>query len=486
MTAGLKQTRNTYKYMLQAGVVAALSFITLPIYTRILSPEEFGHIALAQVYAVLIISIANFGFNEAVERNYFEYKDNLTRQGQLLFTTIFFVAFLSIILISVSYVFMEPISSFLKMQKGGNIILWALVGQAIASINIYYFMFLKNNAEASRFTIYSIIVAFVNAIVGIYFVTYIKTGPVGVFYALAISGIVGGIFLTIIFVKKYKVRMNYTVFTNSFNIAYPLTPRILVGTLSSQLDKYLISLLNTMGTVGIYAVAQRISYFVFYFMTVLQNVFVPEVYKRLFSDDTSKPKEIGAYLTNFLYISTLFALSVVLFSHEIVFYLLGSAYIDSATVISILSVFYAIQFPGKVTGKQLVYAKKTSLISILSMIFLAVSLMIMIPLVKFFGAVGAAWGALISGALSNFVTFLVAQRYYKIDWQVGKMLVMYLILLIGLLIVLTSEHKGVLLSLISVKVGVLLMFILYGIIIGIINKKNSNVLLASLLKRSTE
>jgi len=91
MSSGVKQTRNAYKYFLQAGAGAFLSFITLPIYTRILSPSDFGELALAQVYAVLMISIANFGFIEAVERNYFQYGDNSIRQGQLLFTALLFV-----------------------------------------------------------------------------------------------------------------------------------------------------------------------------------------------------------------------------------------------------------------------------------------------------------------------------------------------------------------------------------------------------------
>ena len=99
MSSSVRQARNTYKYILQAGAGAFLSFITLPIYTRILSPTDFGEIALAQVYAVLMISIANFGFTEAVERNYFQYSDNSARQGQLLFTAMFFVGVLSLALL---------------------------------------------------------------------------------------------------------------------------------------------------------------------------------------------------------------------------------------------------------------------------------------------------------------------------------------------------------------------------------------------------
>ena len=333
MSTAARQARNAYKYILQAGASAFLSFITLPIYTRILSPSDFGELALAQVYAVLMISIANFGFTEAVERNYFQYSDDSTRQGQLLFTAMLFVGLLSLVSISGTYIFIVPAAKVMGMQGNGNFLLWALIGQAIANINVYYFMYLKNNAEAGRFSVYSTLMAVANALVGIYFVVFIKTGPVGVLYALIISGTIGLALLTANFWKRYKLGINYAVFIDIIKIAYPLTPRILVGTLSSQLDKYLIRIMGTLGNVGIYAVAQRIAYFVFYFMTVLQNVFGPEVYKRLFSGDSNNKQKIGEYLTTFLYISTLFALTVVLFSQEIVYYLLGSEYVAAAEII---------------------------------------------------------------------------------------------------------------------------------------------------------
>lgn len=484
MNSGVKQTRNAYKYMLQAGAGAFLSFITLPIYTRILKPSEFGEIALAQVYAVLMISIANFGFTEAVERNYFQYRDNSTRQGQLLFTAIFFVALFSIILIFGTYIFMKPAAKIMGMQGNETFLLWAMVGQASASINVYYLMYLKNNAEAGRFAFYSILVATVNALIGIYFIVVIKTGPLGVLYALVISGIIGTALLTATFSTRYKPSLNYPVFLDIFKIAYPLTPRILVGTFSAQLDKYLIRIMGTLGNVGIYAVAQRIAYFVFYFMTVLQNVFAPEVYKRLFSEEASDKQKIGGYLTTFLYISTFFALTVVLFSQEIVYYLLGSEYTAAAEIIIVLAAFYAVQFPGKVTSKQLVYAKKTALISVLSMVYLVISVLIMIPLVMSWGALGAAWGALVTGVLSNTVSLIVAQRYHKIDWQFGRMLSIYLIFASGMVIAFVySNEVNSILAMLHFKLGVLLVYMVYGVLIGVVSKNNLGILYQGATKR---
>lgn len=484
MSSAVKQTRNAYKYMLQAGAGAFLSFITLPIFTRILTPAEFGELALAQVYAILMISIANFGFTEAVERNYFQYKNDIARQGQLLFTAITFVALFSIILIFGTFIFMKPAANIMGMSGNGMFLLWAMIGQAAASLNVYYLMYFKNNAEAGSFTFYSILVATVNALIGIYFVVVMETGPLGVLYALVISGVLGVALLTTTFSLRYRPSLNYAVFLDVIKIAYPLTPRILVGTFSAQLDKYLIRLMSTLGNVGIYAVAQRIAYFVFYFMTVLQNVFAPEVYKRLFSGEANNKQQIGGYLTTFLYISTLFALTVVLFSQELVHYLLGSEYAAAAEIIIILAAFYAVQFPGKVTGKQLVYAKKTALISVLSIIYLVVSVLVMIPLVMSWGALGAAWGALITGILSNTVSLIVAQRYHKIDWQFGRMLSIYFIFAAGMAIALVySNENNAILTMVLFKLGILLVYIAYGVTIGVVSRNNFGVLYQAVQKR---
>lgn len=461
-----------------------MSFITLPIYTRILTPSDFGELALAQVYAVLMISIANFGFIEAVERNYFQYGDNSIRQGQLLFTALLFVGLLSIVSIIGTYIFITPAAKVMGISGNENLLLWALIGQAVASLNVYYFMYLKNNAEAGRFAVYSILVATANAIVGVYFVVFIKTGPVGVLYALVISGTIGLVLLTVNFWTRYKLGINYVVFVEIIKIAYPLTPRILVGTFSAQLDKYLIRIMGTLGNVGIYAVAQRVAYFVFYFMTVLQNVFAPEVYKRLFSEESNKKQQIGEYLTTFLYISTLFALAVVLFSQEIVYYVLGSEYAAAAEIMIILVAFYAVQFPGKVTGKQLVYAKRTALISILSIIYLVVSVLVMIPFVMKWGALGAAWGALLTAILSNVVSLIVAQRYHKIDWQFGRMLSVYFIFATGMAIALVySNENNAVLTIILFKVGILLAYITYGVSIGVVSRNNFGVLYQAVQKK---
>ena len=109
----------------------------------------------------------------------------------------------------------------------------------------------------------------------------------------------------------------------------------------------MISLIVSLGGVGVYHIGKNISYVVFSFMNVLENVFKPQVFNRMFNKSDLQSESIGVYLTPFIYISTIAALSLALFSEELVTIILPPSYHGSIPIISILSVYYGSMFLGK-------------------------------------------------------------------------------------------------------------------------------------------
>ena len=93
-----QQIHHSLLYMLPVGLGSLLPFITIPIFTRILSPEDYGVLALTMIYAILMNGLANFGMSIAFERNYFQYNKDKQKLAQLLFSSLVFV-FLNFILL---------------------------------------------------------------------------------------------------------------------------------------------------------------------------------------------------------------------------------------------------------------------------------------------------------------------------------------------------------------------------------------------------
>lgn len=118
---------------------------------------------------------------------------------------------------------------------------------------------------------------------------------------LLIGQLTGALIVTLLlvmrFIKTLPLGISGKLMKSCFIISLPLTPRIFFGVIGTQFDKYLISLLGTLGGVGLYNIGQKIAYVVFNYMTALQNVYSPRVYKMMFEHGNDDSGNIGKFLS---------------------------------------------------------------------------------------------------------------------------------------------------------------------------------------------
>ncbi len=69
MTNKEQQIKNSFIYFLPVISGTVLPFSALSIFTRILTREDYGVLALAQIYAIFVSGMANFGMTAAYDRN---------------------------------------------------------------------------------------------------------------------------------------------------------------------------------------------------------------------------------------------------------------------------------------------------------------------------------------------------------------------------------------------------------------------------------
>ena len=86
-----KQILNSVIYLIPTVFGFILPVITIPIFTRLISPEEYGALGLSMIYALFMSGLANFGFTKAVERNYFKYQKSLDDLAKLLYSSLCFL-----------------------------------------------------------------------------------------------------------------------------------------------------------------------------------------------------------------------------------------------------------------------------------------------------------------------------------------------------------------------------------------------------------
>jgi len=162
-------------------------------------------------------------------------------------------------------------------------------------------------------------------------------------------------------------------------------------------------------------------------MTAIENVFSPQVYRRMFDLKEKGGESIGRYLTPFVYISTAFAFIIAVFSEEIISILTPVSYHGAIDIVTVLAMYYGFLFFGKITPMQLIYSKKTYLCSLLSIVSIGFNIVLNILFIMKWGAVGAAWGTFLAAVISGSLYFVVAQKNYLIKWEYVKIGIIFLV-----------------------------------------------------------
>lgn len=437
-----QQIKNSLIYLISVVTGLVTPFITLPIFTRILTKEDYGVLALAQVYAIFVNGLANFGMTVAYDRNYFQYRGSRTETSKLLYSTLSFVVLNFVFLAALTYFFQTRLSMFI-MGSGehGNILFWAICAQFFVGVNYYYLAYFKNSEVAKRFVGYTIAGTLINLVVVLFLVVYFRVGVIGIVYAHAFSAGIIFIILSLKFVTILTPSWDKVIFLESLRISYPLTPRIFLGVIGTQFDKYMIRLLASVGSTGVYSIGQRIAYLVFSFMTAIQNVFAPQVYKRMFDLRKKGGAAVGRYLTPFAYVTVALALVIALFSEEVITVLTPKSYHGAVNIVTILAMFYGSMFFGK--QPQLIFAKKTAVTSLLTLVSVGLNVALNIPFIMKWGIIGAAWGTLLAGLISGSISFAVSQHYYEIKWEYKKIGSIFFVFFTSAILMILMRHFSV-------------------------------------------
>jgi len=319
-----------------------------------------------------------------------------------------------------------------------------------------------------KYTLYEMVLT---VVLSLYLVAYMKIGVIGLVWGQLLAGSAIFILITVRLLSFLPVSFNWQVLKFSLRLGFPMTPNILLKVVSGQFDKYMIGLMVTAGAVGIYSIGMKVAFIVFAFMTAMENVFLPNVYRKMFELDGKGDGGIGRYLTPFIYISIAIALIISLFSEEIIMVLTPESYHSAVDIIIILSLYYGSLFFGKIP--QLLFTKKIFIGSLLNIFRICLNIALNIPFIIKWGAIGAAWATLLAGLISGAVSFSVSQYYYKVMWEYKKIGSIFLIFYVfSILIILLRSYSNIYEIRLVVKCVSIFSYLYFGYMLNIISIDN--------------
>ena len=404
--SGSKEVKASSAYVICSVLQRCLSFITLPLFTRILTTDEYG---ISTVYSstmavVIIFTTLNLpygSFSPAMMK--FE-KD---REGYIsavnaicsLFTVAYFIVY---------FLFHDFWNGLLDLPTE----LMILMGFEMLFNTAIQFWMGKARFEYryKPFVVVTLLISFLGTACSIGAVLLLPNkGVVKVIANGVVICIIGLIIMIQSFARGRKpFNKEYWKYALSFNI--PLIPYYLSQIIFNQSDRLMINSMTGRSDAAMYGVAYSLAFVLTFVLNAINNSYVPWMCRKIKDNEFQDNKKISLIIAT---IMAVLLLGVIALAPEIILIMAGSQYTPAIWVVppvsmSLLLLFYAQLF----INVEFYFEEKYKLVGA-SILAAVVNIVLNYFGIKLFGFVAAGYTTLISYVLFAGCNYLAMKKVCK-------------------------------------------------------------------------
>lgn len=393
-------------YVIGNLLIKGIAFISTPLFTRLLSIDEFGTYSTYTAYESLLSVIIGGGIFASIKNAKFDYSESFDDYvASALFITI--IPF--ILVLMVGNLFIDVISPLIGLDQ---ILLNVLIIQSYATAIITFNSVKYSiNLQYKKFMLISLITSLASVSLSILFIFTIFNDDRLVARILggAIPTIIIAVCLAFIIFRKRKL-FNLDVWKYSIPIGLPLVPHSLSQIILSVFDRVMINSIIGSTAAGIYSFTSNVGNLLFIIWNSLDQVWAPTFYQLMHDKNYN---EIQGKSKIYVIIFSYFTIGMVTISPEVIMILAPKEYwVGRELVIPIcISVYFTFLYSFPVNVEY--FFKKTKYISLGTLCAAILNVVLNFAFIPKFGFVAAAYTTLISYIALFIFHWLIAKRIFS-------------------------------------------------------------------------
>jgi O-antigen/teichoic acid export membrane protein len=316
------------RYIPSVVIPSILGFIAVAVYTRLLSPQEYGYFALAFSTSLSLEILTLDWLNQSTLRYYERYRNNDIQQ---FYSTSLFGFY--IIGIATAILIMIALYVFDDMGE-------PRLNRVLLYLPLIYFcqsgfklmlVFLRAMRKSSRYSFYLSVNAVFKLLGSLVFIYCLNLKAEGILMGFALAGVLVFFWESLRLTKQWHPGWRYfnaSILKRLARFGIPLLGLAVVNLILSVSDRYLIEILKDSSQVGIYAAGYRIAETgVFGFVLFLNLAAFPVLITVFENEGEPQSKKLMRELLGFYVILLLpIVTGISLLSEEIITVMLGRDY----------------------------------------------------------------------------------------------------------------------------------------------------------------
>ena len=413
-------------------------------YTRKFSIEEFGIITELYAYVAILLILLTYG----METGLFKFSVGKEKNSEVYSTTLISVISTSVLFSLVIVLFNKSIAELIGYKGNPEYIIYLGLTLSLDAVTSIAFAKLRIENKVRKFATLKII----NVVVTIFFVFlflevlpgikqiaeatwYVqKLQPVGVGFVF-ISNLLASFVVMILLLKDHyrlKWRVDVVLLKRLLIYSIPLLVAGLAGTFNETLDRILLRSftadgLNPLYEIGIYGANYRIAVLMTLFVQMFRYAAEPFFFNMTKSTDS---KVIYANVLKYFTIFLMIIFLAVALCIDFFKLFIDSKHYEGLSIVPvvlmanvIVGMLFNVNMWYKITGHTIYGVYITSLGAL-------VTIVMNILLIPFYSYHACAWIHLVSNFVMLSLTYLIGQRFYRVNYDLGKIL-FYVVLALG-------------------------------------------------------
>lgn len=429
----------TLIYGLGDAATRIAALLLLPIYTRLLSPDDYGKLAICILFATVVGLILDFGQRTAFFRFYFDSDDPAARRRLTGTVLIFLLAAAAATLLPLIWFFHRIASPLVKDVALIPLIQIALITTFFDLGSTIPFAIFRAKQYAVQYAVLSLARFLISVCLGITGVVILRWGVLGLICANLATSVLFFMICLALSAREIQWTVDLSLLGSLLRFGLPLVPAGLAYWALNLSDRFFLQKYADLSQVGVYALSYSIAGVLHMIMGWFNTAYAPYCYS--LAKDQNARNVYARMMVYSLTALTLIGLGLSLFAPEVLAVLTPPQFHGAARVIPLVVLSYLFFELYYLISFGLDLTMKTSYAPIIIGAGALINLILNLILIPRFGMMGAATATVLSYMLLPLIEYPIVQRFYPVRYEWWRLLKLFIVS-IGIYLVGMSLKTG--------------------------------------------
>lgn len=405
-----------------SGVILtkAVGFLLIPVYTRCLTPKDYGILELLDTTVYFVGIIASMSITAAIFRYYYAYNE-VPQKKKVISSAFLLVGSVSTIFTAIFVIFSKYVSALILGDATFyNFVVMILFANLLDMQNGMILSYIQVQKKSVFYTVISIARLTLALALNILFIVYLKIGVTGVLLSSLISA--GTLFLCLFVYVSRNIEFSFSrkIAKEMVRYSIPLVPATIFMFLLHFMDRYILKAYLPLEIVGIYSLGYKFGFIVQFLLTGPFNR-IWGVYAFELHNENKAIMIYPKILTYYCLVTLSFWLLISISIKPILRIMTGEAFWGAYKVVPLVSLGYVFLGLSYIFESGIHIKKRTYLNLISTGISLIVCLIFNFLLIPHIGMMGSAWATLFSFVVLATITSTFSIKVYPISYEWARL-----------------------------------------------------------------